>query len=472
MQAMKNKIKSCAFVLAAALMFGTAAEAQTRAVPQSNVEMQLSFSPLVKRVAPAVVNIFTRTTVQQRRNSPLFDDPFFRRFFGDRFPGGTRERTESALGSGVIVSADGMVVTNQHVIEGADEIRVVLNDRREFAAEVVQADERSDLAVLRIDPEGASLPVAELGASESIEVGDLVLAIGNPFGVGQTVTSGIVSALARSRPGLTDFGVFIQTDAAINPGNSGGALVDMQGRVIGVNTAIYSKSGGSLGIGFAIPSSLVRRMVDAARTGGRVVRPWLGAQGQEVTADIAGAIGLSPPRGVLLDSVDPSGPLANAGIRQGDVVLGIDGRMVRDPVELRFRISTKQIGDLADVEYWRKGKPYEISVRLEAPPETVPRDQVTLNTGSPLDGVEVANLSPAVKEEYGLNVEGGGVVVLDFNSGSFARRLGLRPGDVIVEVNNAPVESVRDLLEIAGQRLRRWRFVVRRGKKLHVLNVS
>jgi serine protease Do len=471
---MKHWIKSSALALTAVLTLTAAgqAQAQSRAVPQSSAEIQLSFSPLVKRVAPAVVNIFTRTTVRERRASPLFDDPFFRRFFGDRFPGGAQERSESSLGSGVIVSGDGMVVTNMHVIEGADEIRVVLNDRREFAAEVVQADARSDLAVLRIDPEGQGLPVAELGPSEKIEVGDLVLAIGNPFGVGQTVTSGIVSALARSRPGLTDFGVFIQTDAAINPGNSGGALVDMQGRVIGVNTAIYSRSGGSMGIGFAIPSSLVRRMVEAARTGGRVVRPWLGAQGQEVTADIAGAIGLSPPSGVLLDSVDPAGPLARAGIRQGDVVLAIDGRMIRDPVELRFRISTKQIGDQSEIEFWRHGRPFSASIRLEAPPETVPRDQVTLNTGSPLDGVEVANLSPAVKEEYGLNVEGDGVVVLDVKGRSFARRLGLRPGDVIVEVNDASVASVRDLLEIAGKRLRRWRFVVRRGDKMHVLNVS
>jgi serine protease Do len=471
---MKHWIKSSALALTAVLTLTAAgqAQAQSRAVPQSSAEIQLSFSPLVKRVAPAVVNIFTRTTVRERRASPLFDDPFFRRFFGDRFPGGAQERSESSLGSGVIVSGDGMVVTNMHVIEGADEIRVVLNDRREFAAEVVQADERSDLAVLRIDPEGQGLPVAELGPSEKIEVGDLVLAIGNPFGVGQTVTSGIVSALARSRPGLTDFGVFIQTDAAINPGNSGGALVDMQGRVIGVNTAIYSRSGGSMGIGFAIPSSLVRRMVEAARTGGRVVRPWLGAQGQEVTADIAGAIGLSPPSGVLLDSVDPAGPLARAGIRQGDVVLAIDGRMIRDPVELRFRISTKQIGDQSEIEFWRHGRPFSASIRLEAPPETVPRDQVTLNTGSPLDGVEVANLSPAVNEEYGLNVEGDGVVVLDVKGRSFARRLGLRPGDVIVEVNDASVASVRDLLEIAGKRLRRWRFVVRRGDKMHVVNVS
>ncbi len=262
--------KTCLITAFIALHFvSSVASAETRSVPSTQAEVQLSFAPLVQRVAPAVVNIFTRTIVRERRVSPLFNDPFFRQFFSDRFPGGrTREREESSLGSGVIVDRSGIIVTNRHVIEGADQIRVVLNDRREFEAEVLQEDERSDLAVLRINTEGSTIPSAILAPEDTIQVGDLVIAIGNPFGVGQTVTSGIVSALARSRRGLTDFGVFIQTDAAINPGNSGGALVDMRGRVVGVNTAIYSKSGGSLGIGFAIPSSLVTRMVQAAKDGG------------------------------------------------------------------------------------------------------------------------------------------------------------------------------------------------------------
>ena len=444
-----------------------AATAQQRAVPSSRQQIQLSFAPLVKSVAPAVVNIFTRTRVRERRSGLLLDDPFFRRFFGDRLPGRGRERSESSLGSGVIVGGDGLIVTNAHVIEGADEIRVVLQDRREYEAVVVQEDDRSDLAVLRIDTGGQQVPTAVLAPQDSVEVGDLVLAIGNPFGVGQTVTSGIVSALARSRPGLTDFGVFIQTDAAINPGNSGGALVDMQGRVVGVNTAIYSNSGGSMGIGFAIPSSLVARMVDAARTGGRVVRPWLGAQGQEVTAELGAALGLSPPRGVLLDEVSPASPLSRAGIAQGDVILAIDGRPVGDPLELRFRVSTRRIGENANVEFWRNGQTYQANARLVAPPEDPPRNVTVLSGGSPLDGVEVANLSPAVKEEYGFNVPGGGVVVLRVTGRGFARRLGLREGDVLEEINQQDISNVADAVRATRERFRRWRIIVmREGRRL------
>ena len=448
------------------------AEAKNKVVPTSRAQVQLSFAPLVKAAAPAVVNIFTRTKVRQRRVSPLFDDPFFRRFFGDRLRGRQREQTKSSLGSGVIVGADGVLVTNHHVIEGADEIRVVLNDRREFEARVLQADERSDLAVLKIEPDGDGVPFIDLAPPDTVEVGDLVIAIGNPFGVGQTVTSGIVSALARSRPGLTDFGVFIQTDAAINPGNSGGALVDMNGRVVGVNTAIYSNSGGSLGIGFAIPASLVSRMVDAARSGGRVVRPWLGANGQEVTADIGAALGLTPPRGVLLDAVAPNGPLADAGLRQGDVVLAVDGRAVRDPLELRFRISTKAIGGTTLLDFWRNGRALQARAKLEAPPEDPPRNVTILQSGSPLEGAKVANLSPALTEELSLNVSGGGVVVLDVHRRGFARRLGLRPGDIIESINGRDVERVRDAVQLTRQRPRGWRIIVRRGERRLALEVG
>jgi Do/DeqQ family serine protease len=449
------------------------AVAQTRSIPTSHAEVQLSFAPLVKRVAPAVVNIFTRTIVQERRVSPLFNDPFFRQFFGDRLPGGgTREREESSLGSGVIVDASGIIVTNRHVIEGADEIRVVLNDRREFEAEILQEDERSDLAVLKINTNEVTIPTAILAPEDTIEVGDLVIAIGNPFGVGQTVTSGIVSALARSRRGLTDFGVFIQTDAAINPGNSGGALVDMQGRIVGVNTAIYSKSGGSLGIGFAIPSSLVARMVEAAKNGGRIVRPWLGAHGQEVTAEIGEAIGLSPPRGVLIDSLSEGGSLMNAGLRQGDVVLAVDGRPIGDPLELRFRVSTKPIGSTAEFDFWRAGKILQTKVRLEAPPEDPPRNITVIQEGSPIDGAEVANLSPAVKEEFNLSVQGGGVVVLRVLNRGFARRLGLRQGDVIMAVNGRDITRVKDLIISAKGRPRAWEITILRGGRRISLQVG
>ena len=279
------------------LAFAVPAIAETQA-PTSRETIRLTFAPIVKKAAPAVVNVYSRRVVRAR--SPLFDDPFFRRFFGEDSPFGlNRERVQNSLGSGVILDPDGLIVTNHHVIVDADEIRVVLSDRREFEAKVVLSDEHSDLAVLKIDLHGGHLPALPIGDSDELEVGDLVLAIGNPFGVGQTVTSGIVSALARSI-GAADFRSFIQTDAAINPGNSGGALVDLDGKLVGINTAIFSRSGGSMGIGFAIPSAMVRVVLEAARHGGKFVRPWLGASGEAVTADIAEALKLQHPMGVLV----------------------------------------------------------------------------------------------------------------------------------------------------------------------------
>ncbi|CAN0480566.1 unnamed protein product, partial [Discosporangium mesarthrocarpum] len=277
--------------------------AQVKRVPASKAEISLSFAPLVKSAAPAVVNIYTRRVVRARRISPLFNDPFFRRFFGNQFAPGNRQnqRVQNSLGSGVIVSADGLIVTNHHVIDKADEITVVLTDRREFEAEVVTRDEGTDLAVLRIKANNEKLPFLKLRDSDTLEVGDLVLAIGNPFGVGQTVTSGIVSALARTARGVSDFGFFIQTDAAINPGNSGGALIALDGGLVGINTAIYSRGGGSNGIGFAIPSNMVATVIGSAVSGGQVVRPWLGARGQTVNADLARSLGLSRPSGVLVN---------------------------------------------------------------------------------------------------------------------------------------------------------------------------
>ncbi|MDA0240497.1 MAG: trypsin-like peptidase domain-containing protein, partial [Proteobacteria bacterium] len=315
------------------------ASAQKR-IPSSQSDIQLSFAPLVKRVAPAVVNIFTTKTVTARRVSPLFDDPFFRRFFGENFAGPRRQRKENSLGSGVIVRPDGMIITNHHVIQGADEITVILADRREFKAVIVGSDERTDLAVLRIDTGGRSLPHLTFRDSDDLEVGDLVLAIGNPFGVGQTVTSGIVSALARTQVGINDLNFFIQTDAAINPGNSGGALVTMDGKLVGVNSAIYSRSGGSIGIGFAIPANMVQTVMTGL-TGGQLVRPWLGGAGQAVTSDIANSIGLDRPVGVLINSLYPNGPATRAGLAIGDVVLAVNDREVNDPEALRFRIASR-----------------------------------------------------------------------------------------------------------------------------------
>ncbi|MBI5164634.1 MAG: trypsin-like peptidase domain-containing protein, partial [Magnetospirillum sp.] len=278
-----------------ALVFSfLAAVASAQQVPTSRPQMQMSFAPVVRQAAPAVVNIYARRVVRTAV-SPLLADPFFRRFFGDSLPPGmSGERVQRSLGSGVIVATDGTVVTNHHVIKDADEVTVVLADRREYEARIVGSDERSDLAVLKLDlPKGETVPVLPFGDSDALEVGDLVLAVGNPFGVGQTVTSGIVSALARTNVGITDFRSFIQTDAAINPGNSGGALIDMSGRLVGINSAIYSKDGGSNGIGFAIPTALVKAVLSGITQTGKVVRPYLGASGQPVTSDIAHALKLA-----------------------------------------------------------------------------------------------------------------------------------------------------------------------------------
>ena len=299
--------------------------------------MTLSFAPLVKQTTPAVVNVYARTKIRSRRFSPFAEDPFFRHFFGEEGLGAARERFKDSLGSGVIVDDEGLVVTNSHVVGGASDIRVVLADKREFDARILLTDDRTDLAVLKIDGGAQALPALELGDSDALEVGDLVLAIGNPFGVGQTVTSGIVSALARTEVGVSDYQFFIQTDAAINPGNSGGALIDVKGRLIGINTAIYSRTGGSIGIGFAVPANMVNAVVQSARAGNKVVRPWLGADLQDITTDIAEALGLQRRSGSLIAAVAPHSPLVGAGLTRGDVITAMDDREVNSAKELVYR---------------------------------------------------------------------------------------------------------------------------------------
>src|SRR5438876_7295595 len=313
------------------------ASAQDRRVPSSASELRLSFAPIVQRVQPAVVNVYAAKTVQNR--NPLLDDPIFRRFFG--VPGQQPEQMQRSLGSGVMVDASGLVVTNNHVIEGADQVKISLADKREFEAEIVLKDSRTDLAVLRVKDGKEKFATLDFANSDELLVGDVVLAIGNPFGVGQTVTHGIVSALARTQVGITDYQFFIQTDAAINPGNSGGALVDMTGKLAGINTAIFSRSGGSQGIGFAIPANMVRVVVASARTGGGVVkRPWLGARLQEVTPEIADSMGLKRPSGALVASVTPASPASRGGVRPSDLIVAIDGQATEDPHAFDYRFAT------------------------------------------------------------------------------------------------------------------------------------
>ncbi len=423
---------------------------ETMKVPESQAEISLGFVPVVRQTAPAVVSIYTRKVVE-RRASPFAGNPFFERLFGGLFPGGpTRRRIENSLGSGVIVDASGIVVSNYHVVGGADEITIVLTDRREFEGRVILADKEADLAIVEL--EGASdLPALELRDSDTLEVGELVLAIGNPFGVGQTVTSGIVSGLARTgAPGGRRQGYFIQTDAAINPGNSGGALVDMAGRLIGVNTSIISRSGGSDGIGFAVPSNLVARVIAAAREGASALdRPWLGLRTQPVTGEIAEALGMARPAGILVGQLHPESAFARAGIETGDILLAIDGGEVNAPGELAFRTATLGTGRAARLRYLRGGIERETSVELAAAPDRPDRDRTVLQNPRTLRGLTVMNVNPAVIDQYRLPLASAGILVAAV--GGRAKRSGLRPGDLILAVDGHAVGDV-DALEAAVRR--------------------
>jgi serine protease Do len=466
------------FVAIAIILMAGPAAAQTamppRAVPQTREQVQLSFAPVVHRAAPAVVNIFTRRVVRTAQGpAALFNDPLFRQFFGDASPfGQPSERVQNSLGSGVIVAPEGLIVTNHHVIKDSDEIRVVLADRREFDAALLRSDEKTDLAVLKINTGGEAMPFLELRDSDELEVGDMVLAIGNPFGVGQTVTSGIVSALARTTTGITDYGFFIQTDAAINPGNSGGALVTLDGKLAGVNTAIFSRSGGSIGIGFAIPSNMVRTVIQGAAAGGRIVRPWFGATGQSVTAEIAGSLGLSRPQGVLLSEVYAGGPADRGGLRVGDIVTQVEGHAVDDADALRFRVATLPLGQTATVTALRQGGERSFAVALLGPPETPPRDTTLLRGKHPLAGATVVNLSPALADELGLDGQFKGVIVTEIRPGSPASRLRLNPGDILLRINERDVGAVKQLETLLGQPAGSWKIAVRRGREVLSVVVS
>ncbi|KAA5801547.1 DegQ family serine endoprotease [Alkalicaulis satelles] len=425
----------------AQLAAGAAPEA-VRAAPESQAQIQLSFAPVVREAAPAVVNVYSRRVIAQR--SPFAGDPFFERFFGGPQP---RQREVNSLGSGVIVDASGVIVTNNHVVAGARDLRVVLSDRREFAAELLLADERTDLAVLKIDAD-EPLPVMAFDDSGTAEVGDLVLAIGNPFGVGQTVTSGIVSALARTDVGITDYAFFIQTDAAVNPGNSGGALVNMRGELIGVNTAIFSRSGGSQGIGFAIPAEMVRTVVAAAEDGGRIVRPWLGARLQAVTSDLAQSFGLDRPRGAVVAELWPDAAAERAGLRRGDVVLAVDGVQVNDENGARFRFATRSIGQDARVTVLRDGDELTLTVPAEAAPGDPEGRRLQVEGRNPLQGAELVQLSPAFNEENGLDPFARGVLVFSVTPRTNAGFVGFQPGDRVLSLMGESVEDLSDASDI------------------------
>jgi Do/DeqQ family serine protease len=421
------------------IALAAAAPAEPR-VPASQAEISLSFAPLVREAAPAVVNIYARRVVEARR-SPFMDDPFFGNFFRDLGP--ARPRVQNSLGSGVILSADGIVVSNHHVVGEATDIRVVLPDRREYAARVLLGDEESDLAILQLE-DAADMPHLALRDSDTVEVGELVLAIGNPFGVGQTVSSGIVSGLARSGAATGNArGYFIQTDAPINPGNSGGALIDVAGRLIGVNTSILTRSGGSNGIGFAIPASLVAQFVAQARAGEkRFRRPWAGLTGQSVSADLAEGLGLTVPEGVVISDVHPRSPFHAAGVRPGDVITHVDGLPVNSPMEMLFRMSVRGIGAEADIDILRDGDARRARIALERAPDVPDREARVLGPRDVLEGLALARVNPAVIEELALPLSTEGVVVTE--PGPLGARVGLRRGDVLLGIGRRAVARPRD----------------------------
>lgn len=439
---------SLALALASLGVWSGVALAQ-RQPPPNRETVQLSFSPIVKQAAPAVVNVYVRGRVTVR--SP-FDDPLLRQLFGDRL-GMPQERIQNSLGSGVIVSREGIIVTNTHVIKvGAQaEIRVVLADKREFDARVILQDEKTDIAVLRIEGGDGQFPFLQLGDSDDLEVGDLVLAIGNPFGVGQSVSQGIISALGRSISARTGSPAFIQTDAAVNPGNSGGALVDLGGRLVGINTSIISGTGASHGIGFAVPSNLVRVFVESAVSGRKVERPWLGARLENVTRDTAQSLGLDRATGVLVARVATGSPAAEARLEPGDVILAVDGHNIAEPQELQYRLTTIGVGREAKFSIFRQGQRITANVLLRAVPPADPGELRNLTGQTPLEGARVASLSPAIAEELGLDEEGG-VAVLQVAPGGLAARLGFRRGDVIVTFDGRPVTSAGTLEELLRNR--------------------
>ena len=442
-----------------------------RVVPEGQGQVQLSFAPIVQTVSPSVVNVYA-PRIEQQAISPFASDPFFSRFFGQgQFQ--TRPRESRSLGSGVIVDAGGVILTNSHVINGATDIRIALNDGREFAVDLVVEDQQTDLAVLRVrDPGATSFPAITFANSDDLLVGDLVLAIGNPFGVGQTVTSGIVSALARTGVEASDYEFFIQTDAAINPGNSGGALVDMQGHLVGINTAIYSQSGGSVGIGFAIPANMARLVAEAGVSGGEIVRPWFGAKMQAVTSDIASSLGMAAPHGAMITEVAPGGPADRAGFKSGDVIVAVDGRQVDDPSAFNFRLATRPLGETASLERLRGGASDTVVFPLEAAPSPADTALATISGNTRFAGVSIRQLDPALSEAKGLPYDATGVIVTAVEPGSPAEAMGLRVDDVILALNDTEIKDAAGFSQLASQRVRTWQIILQRAGRVSRAIVS
>lgn len=447
-----------------------AASVQEKEVPRTREEIVLSFAPVIKKVAPAVVNIYAMTQAKGGYpKSPFMQDPFFRQFFDYLYPDVTSEH--SSLGSAVIVSPDGLLLTNYHVIEDADVIRVVMSDKREYMAKLVILDKKTDLALLKIQ-DGSDFPYFTISAEQDLEVGDIVLAIGNPFGVGQTVTSGIISALARSQEGISDYRSFIQTDAAINPGNSGGALITTDGRLVGINTAIYSKTGGSMGIGFAVPVNLAIPVIKSVEHGGQIARPWLGLSILPIPFELSKKLGFKRPYGVQVVEVYPGGPADKAGLQKGDYILEMDGKELADDAALDYRVAISPVGKTAQLTILRGGERQVVPVILLEPmPDAEPKPTL-VNGENPLQGAKLLDLTPSLAIELGEDPAKPAVVVTAVLNKGTAGRLGVQPGDILESINQHKVTSVREAIKYLDASEGKWSIVVRRQGRLLKLQVT
>ena len=449
---------------------GTAFGQGPDAVPKSRDRITISFAPIVEKTIPAVVNIYARKVIRAKLPTRALDGSAFWRLFRDTLLFGYgRERFEKSLGSGVIVAPDGVIVTNHHVIQSAQGILVALSDGRVFAGQAILSDKKTDIAILRIAAPGKPLPYIEFGDSDEIKVGDLVVAIGNPFGIGQTVTSGIISALARTSVGITDFRFFIQTDAAINPGNSGGALISTDGKLLGINTAIYSGTGVSQGLGFAVPVNMVRPIVESAVQGRPLLRPWIGLAGRQIPPQLAKLLGVSKQRVIVITNIFPGGPAARANLKIGDVVLSLDGFPVTDFQSLRYRIATKLVGDHIDLLIVRMGVQKHVDVALVAPPDKPIRNDTWMPALNPFSGAKAASLSPALAENFGLDSTRAGVLVFDVRLGSSAWRAGLRKGDIIRAFDNQKIQTIDEFVDLRLPLFKPWRMrITRSGKEIAI----
>ena len=430
---------------------------------------------------PSVVNISTMRVIKSRDEAPfdLFDDPFFRRFFGDQFPHPNipKEHKEQSLGSGVIVSEDGYIVTNNHVIEKAQEIKVLLSNKKDYNAKLIGADPKTDIAVIKID--GKGLTALPWGDSNKLKVGEIVFAIGNPFGLNQTVTMGMISAVGRANVGIADYEDFIQTDAAINPGNSGGALINARGELIGINTAILSRTGGYQGIGFAVPSTMARQVMDSLVKYKKVVRGWLGVSIQEVTSDLAEEFGVKDLKGALVSGVIKGSPAEKAAIKQGDVILQYNGKVVEDTGHLRNMVSQTPIGTKVHVKLLRQKKEVEVDVVIaelpkkmaEAPSRNAEESEENQEESTALTGLVVRELTPDLAARLGIDENENGVVVVKVDTDSKLFEAGIRPGDIVLQINQKNIATIEDYKKAASKIRSKERVLLlirRKGEDLFV----